>query len=68
MTSKSITTAKDFLSAFKSLRKSQRDEFLRSIATDRALRQDLLDLATIAERRTERSRPFREYLAERRLK
>jgi len=36
------------------------------IAQDRSLARDLLDLTTIARRRREPSRPFTEYLAERR--
>ncbi len=69
VTDMSITskaTAEVFVTAFRALAKSERDEVLVRIARDRSLRQDLLDLATIAERRTEASRPFREYLDERR--
>ena len=58
-------TAKQFLSAFKALPKSERDAFLQGIADDRTLRRDLLDLAAFAERRSEPSRPLRSYLAER---
>jgi hypothetical protein len=65
MSARSQSTAKEFLSAFKALPKSERDAFLRGIAADRALRRDLLDLATFAERRREPSRPLRSYLAER---
>jgi hypothetical protein len=65
MSTRSTTAAAQFLSAFKALPKSARDAFLLSIAGDRALRRDLLDLATIAERRREPSRPLRDYLAER---
>ena len=54
--------------AFKSLPKAERDAVLLGIAGDRALRRDLLDLATIAERRREPSRLLRDYLAERRRK
>ena len=68
MSTRSQTTAKDFLAAFKSLPKSERDAFLVGITGDRALRRDLLDLATIAARQREPSRPLREYLAERKRK
>ena len=68
MTSKATSTAKRFLTAFKSLSKAERDAVLVGLAGDRALRRDLLDLATFAERQTEPSRPLREYLAERRRK
>jgi len=63
-----MVTAKQFLKAFKTLSKAERDAILRTLAADRAVREDLLDMATIARRRTERSRPFRDYLAERRSK
>jgi hypothetical protein len=65
MSRKSEATADVFLTAFKSLRKSERDAVLVGLARDRAIRHDLLDLAVIAEREHEPSRPFREYLAER---
>jgi hypothetical protein len=68
MGAKTQTTAKEFLTAFKSLTKSQRDAVLLGIAGDRALRRDLLDLATFAKRKNEPSRPLRDYLAERRRK
>ncbi len=61
----SNATAEVFVTAFRALPKSERDEVLVRIAADRSLRRDLLDLATIAERRTEPSRSFREYLNER---
>jgi hypothetical protein len=53
---------------FKSLPKAERDAFLLGIAGDREMRRDLLDLATIAERQREPSRPLRDYLAEPRRK
>jgi hypothetical protein len=66
MRTKPHATAKDVFSALKALPKAERDAVLLNIASDRALRRDLLDLATIAERRREPSRPLSEYLAERR--
>jgi hypothetical protein len=57
-------TAEVFLAAFRALPRSQRQAVLAGIAEDQQLREDLLDLATIAERRSEPSRPVREYLAE----
>ena len=62
----SKATAEVFVTAFRALPKSERDEVLVRIARDRTLRQDLLDLATISKRQAEPSRPFREYLDERR--
>ena len=64
MISKSQATATAFLTAFKSLPKAERDAVLLGIADDRALRRDLLDLATIAEREREASRPLRDYLSQ----
>jgi hypothetical protein len=65
MRAASKMTAKEFFKAFKALPKSERDAFLLGIAGDRAMRRDLLDLATIAERQREPSRPLRDYLADR---
>lgn len=58
------TAAKDVLKSFKKLPRAQRSELLVEMARDKRLSQDILDLATIANRRNEPSRPFREYLAE----
>jgi hypothetical protein len=68
MASKPQTTAKSVLAAYKSLSKTERDAVIIGLAKDRALRRDLLDLATFEEREKEPSRPFREFLAERRPK
>jgi hypothetical protein len=68
MSTRLQSTAKEILAAFKSLPKSERDAFLVGITGDRALRRDLLDLATIAARERESSRPLREYLAEHKRK
>ena len=62
----SMATAEVFMTALRAMSKGDRDEVLVRIAHDRSLRRDLLDLATIAERQSERSKPFREYLGERR--
>ena len=61
----SKATAEVFLTAFKALPKAERDEIVVRLAGDRALRRDLLDLATIAERQQESSRPFHDYLGTR---
>ena len=66
MKATSKATAEVFVTAFRALPKSERDEVLVRIARDRTLRCDLLDLATIAARQTEASRSFRDYLDERR--
>ncbi len=54
-----------FLTALRALPSKERRAVLSGIAEDDELRGDLLDLALLAERRDEPSRPFREYLAER---
>ena len=61
----SRATAEAFLTALRALPKKERQAVLSGIAEDDELREDLLDLALIAERRDEPSRPFRDYLAER---
>ncbi len=55
--------AEVFLIALRSLPKKQRQAVLCGIADDDELREDLLDLALIAERRHEPSRPFHKHLA-----
>jgi len=62
---KTEAVAEVFLAAIRSLPKAERDRVLRGLVKDRNLRRDLMDLATIEERRKEPSRPFREYLKER---
>jgi hypothetical protein len=62
---KAEAVAEVFLAAIRSLPKAERDRVLRGLVKDRNLRRDLMDLATIEERRDEPSRPFREYLKER---
>lgn len=62
---KSQATAEVFLTAFKAMPKSQRAAVLAGMAKDKALRRDLIDMAVVAERRRESSRPFRSYLADR---
>jgi hypothetical protein len=57
-----------FLFAFKALPKRERDAILVRIARDKSLARDLLDLAVIAKRRSQPSRPFREYLAQKKRK
>ena len=57
-----------FLTALKALPRSERDAVLVRIARDKTLARDLLDLAVIASRRSQPSRPFRQYLAEKKRK
>ncbi len=63
---KAQATADVFLTALKGLPKKERDAVLVRIAQDKAFARDLRDLAIIAERRGERSRPFRDYLSKKR--
>ena len=65
---KAEATADVFLTALKALPKSQRDAVLVHIARDKQFARDILDLALISQRRNERSRPFREYLAARKVR
>jgi hypothetical protein len=65
MTKAQAATADVFLTALKALPKGERDAVLVKIARDKALARDILDLALIATRRSEPSRPFRDYLSER---
>lgn len=63
--SPSEATAEVFFAAFQALPREQRDAVLAKIADDPQLREDLFDLALIAQRRDEPSRPLRDFLAER---
>lgn len=63
---KTQAVAEVFLTALRSLPKADRERILLGLVKDKTLRRDLMDLATIEERRKEPSRPFREYLSERR--
>lgn len=60
--------AEVFYTVLKALTKSERDAVLVRIAGDKTLSRDLMDLATIAQRRHEPSRPFRQYRSGRRKK
>ena len=61
---KAEKTAEGFVNVLKALPKTERDAVVALIAQDEHLGQDILDLALIASRRNEESRPFRTYLAE----
>ncbi len=65
MTKGQAATADVFLTALKALPKAKRDAVLVRIARDKTFARDILDLAMIAKRRNESSRPFREYLSKR---
>lgn len=57
--------AEVYLMALQSLCKAEREAVIARLLEDTKLREDILDLALIEQRRGEPSRPFREYLAER---
>ena len=65
MTKAQAATADVFLTALKALPKAERDAVLVRIAREKPFARDILDLALIARRRSEPSRPFRDYLSER---
>ncbi len=58
--------AEVYLMALRSLSKTERDMVIARLLEDPELREDILDLALIEQRRREPSRPFQEYLAEKR--
>ena len=64
MTKAQKATADVFLTALKAMSKPERDAVVARIARDKAFARDILDLAIMADRRKEPSRPFREYLSE----
>lgn len=57
--------AEVYLMALQSLSKAEREVVIARLLEDPKLREDILDLALIRQRQGEPSRPFREYLAER---
>jgi hypothetical protein len=59
---KSQATAEVFWTAFRSLPPKDRQAVVKKMLEDKALRQDLQDLAIIGRRRAEPARPLREYL------
>jgi hypothetical protein len=52
--------------ALQSLSKAEKEAVIARFLEDTKLREDILDLALIQQRQGEPSRPFRDYLAERR--
>jgi len=58
--------AEVYLMALQSLSKAEKEAVIARLLEDTKLREDILDLALIQQRQREPSRPFREYLAERR--
>lgn len=61
-------TADTVYKTIRRLKPKDRDAVFERLLEDRQFREDLLDLATIEQRRKEPSRPLREYLATRKTK
>ncbi len=59
---KTQATGEVFWTAFQALRPVEKQAVLERLLQDKALRQDLQDLATIASRKGEPARPLRKYL------
>ncbi len=68
MPSKVESKAEVFLMALDSLSKAERQRVLSRLLEDPDFREDLFDIALIQQRREEPSRPFREYLNQKREK
>ena len=58
--------AEVYLMALQSLSKAEKEAVIARLLEDAKLREDILDLALIRQRKGEPSRPFKDYLAERR--
>ncbi len=56
--------AEIFMMTLGSLSKAERKIVIARLLADEEFRQDILDLSVIQQRKNEPSRPFREYLAE----
>ena len=56
-------TADTVYATFRSLKKNEREAVIERLLQDRHFREDLLDIATIEQRRGGPGRPLREYLA-----
>jgi pantothenate synthetase len=58
--------AEVYLMALQSLSKAEKEAVIARLLEDTKLREDILDLAIIRQRQGEPSRPFNDYLSERR--
>jgi len=58
--------AEVYLMALQSLSKAEKEAVITRLLEDTKLREDILDLVLIQQRQGEPSRPFKDYLAERR--
>lgn len=55
-------TVEVFWTAFKALPKQAQEGVLARFMSDRGVREDLMDVALIKKRRSEKTRPFSSYL------
>lgn len=60
--------AEVYLMALQSLSKAEKKAVIARLLEDDSLREDILDLALIRERQGEPSRPYRDYVAERKAR
>ena len=61
-------TADTVYATFRRLKPGEREAVIERLLHDREFRADLLDAATLAQRRHEPGRPLRDYLAARKSK
>lgn len=57
--------AEIYLMALESLPKEEKKAVINRLLEDESLREDIMDIVTVQQRQGESSRPFREYLADR---
>jgi hypothetical protein len=62
---KTQATAEVFYTAMKAMPKAERDALLVRMASDKAIREDLLDIALVLSRENEPSIPLSEYVSKR---
>ncbi len=58
-------TSEVFMTAFRALPKKAREAVVDKMLRDREFREDLMDAATVEQRRKEPSRPLEDYLSDR---
>ena len=61
-------TADTVYATFRSLKKNEREAVIERLLQDQQFREDLLDIATIEQRRRSPGRPLRDYLFSRKAK
>ena len=61
-------TADTVYATFRQLKAKERGAVIERLLQDRQFREDLLDIATIEQRRGETGRPLRSYIASRKSK